>query len=188
MCVGPSGCLSCSPSGVCSCTSWARPPSSSSPSTSTRCWSGAATTPGRAAGRVRHRGRDRLDPLGRPRDHLGWISIGDALCQIFKSSYRVVLLVKGSLWLASKYQLCLSTVSLYCGGTLNLMSGNNVPQPDGPPCISDLRVIEQFYQFVHFKQLKPSQLYRSKRERPQKSLREPRPKSPHPKQRRFTQQ
>ena len=49
--------------------------------------------------------------------------------------YRVAHLVGDDLLLTLNWELRFSIRRLYCDGTLNLMSTNSVPRPDGPPCI-----------------------------------------------------
>ena len=48
--------------------------------------------------------------------------------------YRVAHLVADNLLLTSNWELRVSIRSLYCDRTLNSMSTNSVPQPDGPAC------------------------------------------------------
>ena len=48
--------------------------------------------------------------------------------------YRVAHLVAYNLLLTSNWELRFSKRSVYCDGTLILMSTNSVPRPDGPRC------------------------------------------------------
>ena len=78
--------------------------------------------------------------------------------EIREVKYRVAYLVADNLLLTSKWESCFCIRSLYCGGTLNLMSTNSVPGPDGPPCSLYNRVVRVYQIVCHFSKPPKSQL------------------------------
>ena len=70
------------------------------------------------------------------------------MCVLVAEIYRVAHLVEDNLLLTSNWELRFSKINLYCDRTLNLMSTNSAPRPDGPPCIDNKNIFFSFFNMI----------------------------------------